>query len=87
MDRYNSPLAVKARSRNWTKARLVGFSFAIKAGTVTNEEIEIFKQITSLKMKLLDSWDENSRVLGFKTRPKVNRFRDEDDFVDGLNRS
>lgn len=62
----------KARSRNWTKARVVGLvagmSYYSTIGILTPEEGEIIYKIQALKMRLLEDWEDNSVKLGMNVK-------------------
>lgn len=55
-----------ARGRNWQKARIIGSG--IRTCFLTEEEKEIVKEIATLKQKLLENWDKNSKKLGMKVQ-------------------
>lgn len=51
-----------ARHRNWTKARILGFSF--DPSYFTEEEKEVMYKIHNLRNSLITNWDKNSMKLG-----------------------
>jgi len=65
--RYEVPLAERARIRNWTKARITGFH--IDTSVMTENEKRITGRIYELLQDLKVHWDVNSEELGFNVKP------------------
>ena len=51
----------RASTRNWQKARLIGFH--LDYSVLTEEEKRIVNTITGLRIQLLATWDSNSPII------------------------
>lgn len=58
----------KARTRNWAKARLMGFILDINS--LSAEESYRYGKIKLIIKDMLDNWDKNTVEVGFKPRKK-----------------
>lgn len=56
-----------ARMRNWNKARLKG-QFLLNPNLLTYKERWLYNSIRVMVRVLLKDWDNNTKILGFKTR-------------------
>lgn len=52
---------VRASTRNWQKARLIGFN--LDEYVLTDEEKDLYYEIRKIKRKLLDRWDFNTPII------------------------
>ena len=64
-----STKVLRARRRNWNKARLKG-QFLLDESLLTHDERCLYNAIQLLVHTLLKDWDKNTEVLGFKVRKK-----------------
>jgi hypothetical protein len=65
-----------ATSRNWLKARLLGFPLPHYGTHLTESEQVAFNEIMALRNHLINNWDENSKALGMTVRPKKEIWKD-----------
>jgi len=69
-----SDWANKARQRNWLLMRLVGsVSLFGNRSVVTPKEALIMAEIHVNILKLINSFSDNSKQLGFKVKDKVEK--------------
>lgn len=59
-----------ARSRNWMKARIMGFNINTHIAPFTDFEKTRINQIRLLLNDMLEHWDDGNIELGFKNSPK-----------------
>ena len=67
-----SELANRARRRNWLKMRLMGCEsiFYTNKDILTDKERSRFRVLQLVIELIVNQFDENSKVLGFKVKPK-----------------
>lgn len=49
------------RTRNWQKARLIGFG--MNDIVMTPDEQDLFQELMRIKFRLLDNWDSQTEIL------------------------
>jgi len=57
-----------AQKRNWFKFQLTGRSYPVDKRILTDEELEIHKQMKDLQALLLNNFSNNSRKLGLNPK-------------------
>ena len=57
-----------AQKRNWFKFQLTGRFYPVDKRILTDEELEIHKQMKDLQVLLLNNFSNNSRKLGLNPK-------------------